>query len=105
MRHYDTRKRGVMAHTSPIYVTCGDDYSVFDPATAQYLLTLVEGGRAYIRHISPQHAPERVTHHHGADNHLDRLERPFAEAETALRNRLARHSVSANSIPSGRKSS
>ena len=48
-----------MAHTSPIYVTCQDQYAVFDSASAQYMLTLIDGGLSYIRHRSPQHQEER----------------------------------------------
>jgi len=86
-----------MAHTSPIYITCGDSYSMFDPATAQYLLTLVEGGRAYIRHVSPQHEPGRVTHHHGDDDHLQHLERPFVEAAQVLQHLLEQHGAASRS--------
>jgi len=94
-RHFDTRRRGVMAHTSPIYVACGREYSVFDLATTEYLLTLVEGGLEYIRNLSPQHPPSLVTHHHGEGDHLGHLERPFREAQSILLQRLDRERPSA----------
>jgi len=87
--HRDVWSRGIMAHTSPIYVACGAEWGLADPATAQYMLTLVEGNLAYIRELSRQHAPGTVTHHHGEEDHLAYLERPFREAEAALRERLA----------------
>jgi WD40-like Beta Propeller Repeat len=87
-RHYDQRKRGVMAHTSPIYLACGDTYGVFDPATADYMLTLIEGGLSYIRTISPQRPAALTAQHHGEADHLAHLERPFLEAQSALHRRL-----------------
>ena len=86
--HYDHRKRGIMAHTSPIYVTCQDKYAVFDNASAQYMLTLVEGGLSYIRHRSPQHPIEKTTYHHGLSDHIAYLEEPFNEAVEALHRRM-----------------
>jgi len=86
--HRDGWNRGIMAHTSPIYVACGSQWALADPATAQYMLTLIEGNLAYIRELSRQHGPGTVTHHHGEDDHLAYLERPFLEAEAALRRRL-----------------
>ena len=52
------------------------------------MLTLVEGSLAYIHGLSHQHAPGTVTHHHGEDDHIAYLERPFLEAREALRRRL-----------------
>jgi len=80
--------RGIMAHTSPIYVAAGDEWRMADPATIHYMRTLVDGSLAYIRELSHQHAPGTVTHHHGEDDHLAYLERPFLEALAALEARL-----------------
>ena len=77
-----------MAHTSPIYVTVQDEYSVFDLATTQYMLTLIEGGLSYIRHRSPQHPPEKTTYQHGLSDHIAYLEAPFHEAAEALHRRM-----------------
>jgi len=86
--HYDHRSRGIMAHTSPIYVTCQDQYAVFENASAQYMLTLIEGGLSYIRHRSPQHESEKTTYHHGLSDHIAYLEEPFHEAAEALHRRM-----------------
>jgi hypothetical protein len=86
--HHDGWSRGVMAHTSPVYVACGGDWQLFDQETAQYMLTLIEGNLSYIRALSPQHRPGTVTHHHGEDDHLTYLERPFQESRAALHRRM-----------------
>jgi hypothetical protein len=86
--HHDVWSRGVFAHTSPIYIACGDDWAMADEAGLQYMLTLVGGSLDYIRHISPQRPPASVTHHHGEPDHQAFLERPFREAQAALRQRL-----------------
>lgn len=92
--HYDHRKRGIMAHTSPIYVSCRDQYAVFDSASAQYMLTLIEGGLSYIRHRSPQHVAEKTTYHHGLSDHIAYLEEPFNQAVEALHRRMHQFGIS-----------
>ena len=86
--HLDNWRRGMFAHTSPIYVACGSEWRMFDEATAQYMLTMIEGDLAYIREGSGQHKPGTVTHHHGEDDHVAYLERPFHEAIDAVRARM-----------------
>lgn len=86
--HFDRRRRGIMAHTSPIYVRCDDDYDVCDAGIAAYMLTLVEGGLSYIRQRSRQYPQAMVTHHHGQPDHQAYLEEPFLEARAALHRRL-----------------
>jgi hypothetical protein len=86
--HHDGWHRGIMGHTSPVYVACGGDYQLFDLAAAQYMLTLVDGGLSYIRHRSPQHRPADVTHHHGEADHMAYLESPFHEAHAAIHKRM-----------------
>ena len=86
--HHDGWSRGVMAHTPPVYVACRGDWQLFDHETAQYMLTLIEGNVSYIRELSPQYRPGTVTHHHGEDDHLAYLERPFLEARAALHRRM-----------------
>jgi hypothetical protein len=88
LRHHDTWARGVFAHTSPIYVAVGDDWSMADQAGLQYMLTLVEGGLAYVRELAPRRPRHLVRHHHGEADHQAFLERPFLEARSALRSRL-----------------
>jgi hypothetical protein len=56
----------------------------------QYMLTLVEGGLAYVRDLAPHRPAESARHHHGEADHQAFLERPFLEAERALRDRLNR---------------
>jgi len=86
--HRDAWRRGVMAHTSPIYVACGDDWRLFDQETAQYMLTLIDGSLTYIRELSPRDQPGRVTHHHEEEDHEAYLERPFLEARAAIHRRM-----------------
>jgi len=88
LAHHDVWSRGVFAHTSPIYVACGDQWAMADPAGLHYMLTLVGGSLDYIRHRSAQHRLGNVTHHHGQADHQAYLERPFLEAQAALRRRL-----------------
>ena len=98
-RYYDMTRfpdcwdRGMFAHTSPIYVAVGGPWQQFDPATAQYMLTLIEGSLAYIRHTAAYDPPGSVTHHHGADDHLAYLEQPFQEAMAAIHRRMHEHSI------------
>ncbi len=86
--HHDVWSRGILAHTSPIYVACGGEWSLFDRDVAQYMLTLIEGSLSYIRELSPRYPPGTVTHHHGEADHQAYLERPFLEAREAIHRRL-----------------
>ena len=86
--HYDVRGRSILAHTSPIYLTCEDEYVCCNVQTVQYMLTLISGGLEYIRHNSVLYPDQRVTHHHGTDHHLDYLEKPFHQAKEMLLRRL-----------------
>lgn len=86
--HHDVWSRGIFAHTSPIYVACGGEWSLFDGEAAQYMLTLIDGALAYVRERSPQRRPGTVTHHHGEEDHLAYLERPFLEAREAIHRRM-----------------
>jgi hypothetical protein len=88
MPHFDVWRRGVFAHTSPIYIACGDRWSLFDRETAQYMLTLIEGGLAYIRGKAAHYPSHHVTHHHGEEDHFAYLERPFREAIEAIHQRM-----------------
>jgi hypothetical protein len=90
--HHDSWRRGIMAHTSPVYVACGD-YDVFSPDTMHYMLTLVDGTLQYIRSRAPQWTPGTVTHHHGEHDHQAFLERPFHEAAAAIHKKLHEHGV------------
>ena len=82
--HLDGWGRRVFAHTSPVYVGCGGDWTMADPAGLGYMRTLIEGTREYVRHTAVRRPDQLTTHHHGEADHLAWLERPFAEALRAL---------------------
>jgi hypothetical protein len=86
--HYDVWQRGMFAHTSPIYLAVGGDWWMFDKDTAQYMLTLVEGGLSYIRHTAPLRDDDQTLHHHGMKDHVGYLEKPFHEAAEAIHRRM-----------------
>lgn len=86
--HFDVWTRGVMAHTSPVYIAVGEPWRLFDVGTARYMLTLLDGSISYIRQRSPQYPPETITHPHGDDDHLAFLEVPFQEAIQAIHRRM-----------------
>ena len=88
LTHHDVWNRGVFAHTSPIYVACGGDWWMFDEGVARYMLTLIEGGLTYMNDTVAVDRPGGVTHHHGENDHLAYLSRPFLEARQALHNRM-----------------
>ena len=52
------------------------------------MLTLVGGSLEYMRQLSSQWRPDKVTHHHGEEDHMAYLQRPLLEAQAALRARL-----------------
>jgi hypothetical protein len=86
--HRDTWQRGIMAHTSPVYVAVGGAWELFDPGVATYMVTLLEGSLAYIRTRSRQARPDTITHFHGEADHQGFLERPFKEALQAVHTRM-----------------
>jgi hypothetical protein len=87
-RHHDELKRGMMAHTSPVYVTVGDRWKMYSPETMQYMLTLLHGGLDYIRERARQYPAGQVSHPHHESDHRAYLERPFNEAINAVRARM-----------------
>jgi hypothetical protein len=91
--HRDCWNRGIFAHTSPVYVACGDEWSMFDEGTARYMLTLIEGCLAYIDHSAPYWEPGTITHHHGEEDHQAWLRRPFLDARDAVEKRLAQRGL------------
>jgi hypothetical protein len=82
--HLDEWGRRVFAHTSPVYIACGGEWTMTDPDGIGYIRTLVEGAREYVRHTAVRRSDRLTTHHHGEADHLAWLERPFAEALRAL---------------------
>jgi hypothetical protein len=87
-KHLDSWGRGCFAHTSPIYVACGEDWWRFDPDVARYMLTLTQGSMDYIEHLAPRHGAGTATHHHGEEDHLAYLTRPLREAVDAIGRRM-----------------
>jgi hypothetical protein len=88
--HLDVWERGIFAHTSPVYVACGQDWWMFNEETARYMLTMIEGNLGYIREQSHQHPHGSVSHHHGEPDHMAFLQRPLNEARDAVKKRLDR---------------
>ena len=82
-----------MAHTSPIYLACGGVYDVFSSDAMHYMLTLLDGSLEYIRRRAPQWRACTTTHHHGQDDHLAFLERPFHEAFSAIHKKMHDHGI------------
>ena len=93
VNHHDGWRRGIMAHTSPVYLAVGGDWWMFDQDAAQYMLTLVDGCLEYIRNTSRQHHDLPVDHHHGRPDHYEYLEAPFRQAREALHRRMHRLGV------------
>jgi hypothetical protein len=91
MLHSDAFIRGVKAHTSPIYVSCGAEWSMFDPATARDMITLVDMSLDHIRSMRLREPEGSVLHRHGEADHQAFLERPFHEARAAIDARLQEH--------------
>jgi hypothetical protein len=88
--HHGPWERGVFAHTSPVYVACGDgEWSQFDADQARSMLAVIEGGRQRVRQVAVSYPEGRISHHHGEPDHGAFLERPFAEALACVRERLA----------------
>jgi hypothetical protein len=87
LHHHDESRRGIIAHTSPVYLTVGESWEMNQPETLQYMLTLLHGGLEYIRGRACLHPEGFVTHHHGEPDHLSYLERPFHEAIRAVEGR------------------
>ena len=82
--HLDGWGRRVFAHTSPVYVACGGDWT-HDRPRGPPLHPHPGRGRPRLRpaHRGPP-ADQLTTHHHGEADHLAWLERPFTEALRAL---------------------
>jgi len=95
VKHYDSWGRGIMAHTSPVYIACGGPYDLFNPDTLHYMLTLIDGSLQYVRKRAPQWGHCQTTHHHGGsdEEHLAYLERPFREAREAIHRKMHEHGI------------
>jgi len=90
--HHDGWERGVFAHSSPVYVACGDgEWSQFDADHAQAMLAMIEGGLQRVSQVAVRYPEDRISHHHGEPDHSVFLQRPFREALERVRERLAAH--------------
>ncbi|MGH2525195.1 MAG: CehA/McbA family metallohydrolase, partial [Actinomycetota bacterium] len=88
--HRDPWSRPIFAHTSPVYVACGDgEWSRFDRERLRTMASMIDAGIERLR-SGRHYPPERITHHHGETDHLAFLERPFLEARQRVRDRLER---------------
>jgi hypothetical protein len=86
--HRGPWERRIFAHTSPVYVACGDEeWSRFDRDRARAMLAMIDGGIARLR-TGRRYPEERITHHHGHADHQAFVERPFMEARGLVRARL-----------------
>jgi hypothetical protein len=82
-------KRGLFAHTSPVYVaTSGDEWSRFDAKHARTMQAMIEAGLARVQTRRIAYPEDRITHHHTEADHGAFLARPFREALGALRRRF-----------------
>lgn len=88
IRHHDAWRRGIFAHTSPIYLAVGGSWWMFDRSAAEYMLTLVDGSLQHIRNHALSYPAHTITHHHGEADHQAYLERPFHEAAAAIHKRM-----------------
>lgn len=86
--HFDEWSRGIMAHTSPIYIAVGEEWWMYNRETAQYMLTLNHGGIEYIDQLGRRYPHGNITHHHRQEDHLAYLSEPFHEAEKIINERL-----------------
>ena len=68
------------AHTSPVYVVCGDQ-EMFSPSDATYMLTLLDGGMTYLDTLSVRYSDERH----------NQMKAIFAKAKHELVHRLGQH--------------
>jgi hypothetical protein len=91
--HLDAWRRGIMAHTSPVYLAVGGDWWMFDADTANYLLTLMHGGVDYLRQRAKQWPEGSVTHHHTQPDHQAFLEEPFHQAIESIHARMHRMGI------------
>jgi hypothetical protein len=70
----------IAAHTSPVYVRCGDE-ELFSPSEATYMLTLIDGGLTWLDTLSIPANPEQQA----------RIRGVFESARASLQGRLDHH--------------
>jgi hypothetical protein len=82
-RHRDLWQREIVAHSSPVYVECGDQRYMTDMSQLDHIEQLIERGRSYITGLASWDSGSDVRHHHHHD-HQAYLLRPFDEAKAAI---------------------
>ena len=88
--HHDKSSRGVMAHTSPVYVACGDDpWTRHDDAAIEHLITLVDMSRSYVDGMALRH-PSGFGYHGPASEQHEAMTGPLDEARRLLSDRVGR---------------
>jgi hypothetical protein len=70
----------IAAHTSPVYVVCGDQ-ELFSPSDATYMLTMIDGGLTWLDTLSIPASHESQ----------ERIRGVFAAARASLDHRLGQH--------------
>ena len=90
--HHDVWRRGIMAHTSPVYVAVGGRLGAVRPGGGHLHAHAAGGQPGLYPHAQPAVPPGTVTHFHGEADHQAFLERPFQEALQAIHARMHQHS-------------
>jgi hypothetical protein len=90
--HNDRFGRGIMAHTSPVYVACGQEpWTRHDDASLRHMITLVDISRSYVDALALRHL-SGFGYYGTPDQQQRALTEPLDEAVRALRERLERSS-------------
>jgi hypothetical protein len=80
--------KAIIAHTSPIYITTGEDWQPHDAEMYRYLITAMEGGIEHIRRRATLASRGSTRYAHEGDDHLAYLLHPYEEAIAILTRRL-----------------
>lgn len=86
-QHRDERQRSIMAHTSPVYLACGQNSNSANREALEHIRMLIDRARDYVEYRAATSVDATVLHHHGG-NHREYLIRPFDQARTAIDDRL-----------------
>jgi hypothetical protein len=86
-RHRDEWQRAIMAHTSPVYLACGEREHPADREALEHIGALIDRARSYVANRAALSGGPEILHRHGG-NHREYLIRPFDEARAAVGRRL-----------------
>jgi hypothetical protein len=87
-RHHDTWDRFIFAHTSPVYITVGEQYYKYNEDTMLHLMRIVEGARRHVLERARTKWDGGVTHRHRQHDHDAFLVQPFDEAIRELNRKM-----------------